>query len=29
MGPGIEVRDDPIKRRRMDGEELDMYTSLE
>lgn len=29
MGPGVEIRDDPIERKRRDGEELDMYTSLE
>ncbi|KXT13157.1 hypothetical protein AC579_9384 [Pseudocercospora musae] len=29
IGPGVEVRDDPIERRRRDGEELDMYTALE
>ncbi|EME81997.1 uncharacterized protein MYCFIDRAFT_138248, partial [Pseudocercospora fijiensis CIRAD86] len=29
IGPGIEVRDDPIEQRRRDGEELDMYTALE
>ncbi len=28
MGPGIELRDDPIERRRRDGE-LDDLTSLE
>ncbi|KAF1967264.1 outer membrane protein Tom13 [Bimuria novae-zelandiae CBS 107.79] len=29
VGPGVEMRSDPIERRRRDGEELDMYTSLE
>ncbi|KAF2094385.1 outer membrane protein Tom13 [Rhizodiscina lignyota] len=29
VGPGVEVRSDPIERRRRDGTELDMYTSLE
>ena len=29
IGPGIEVREDPIERRRRDGEELDAYTALE
>ncbi|TKA24589.1 hypothetical protein B0A50_06349 [Salinomyces thailandicus] len=29
MGPGVEIRDDPVERRRRDGEELDAYTSLE
>ncbi|EMC93928.1 hypothetical protein BAUCODRAFT_74736 [Baudoinia panamericana UAMH 10762] len=28
-GPGVMVADDPIERRRRDGEEMDMYTSLE
>ncbi|KAI9685000.1 MAG: hypothetical protein M1822_005392 [Bathelium mastoideum] len=28
-GPGIEVRDDPVQRRRRDGEEMDAYTTLE
>ncbi|KAB8360860.1 hypothetical protein FH972_024594 [Carpinus fangiana] len=26
IGPGIEVRDDPVERRRRNGEEMDMYT---
>lgn len=29
IGPGIEMREDPIERRRRDGEEMDAYTSLE
>ncbi|KAF2860021.1 putative mitochondrial import protein [Piedraia hortae CBS 480.64] len=29
VGPGVIMREDPIERRRRDGEELDMYTSLE
>jgi hypothetical protein len=29
MGPGVEIRDDPIERKRRNGEEIDMYTSLE
>ncbi|KAK6436205.1 hypothetical protein LTR95_007600 [Oleoguttula sp. CCFEE 5521] len=29
IGPGIEIRDDPIERRRRNGEEMDAYTSLE
>lgn len=29
VGPGVEMRDDPVERRRRDGEELDAYTSLE
>ncbi|KAF9737063.1 hypothetical protein PMIN04_011747 [Paraphaeosphaeria minitans] len=29
VGPGVEMRADPVERRRRDGEELDMYTSLE
>ncbi|KAF2160754.1 hypothetical protein M409DRAFT_59777 [Zasmidium cellare ATCC 36951] len=29
IGPGVEIRDDPIERRRRDGRELDAYTSLE
>ncbi|MCJ1448160.1 MAG: hypothetical protein MMC23_008674 [Stictis urceolatum] len=29
MGPGIEIRDDPIKRRRRGGGELEDLTSLE
>ncbi|KAH9875914.1 hypothetical protein IAQ61_003379 [Plenodomus lingam] len=28
-GPGVEIRPDPIERRRRNGQELDMYTSLE
>ncbi|OAL04429.1 TOM13-domain-containing protein [Phaeosphaeriaceae sp. SRC1lsM3a] len=29
VGPGVEMRADPVERRRRDGRELDMYTSLE
>ncbi|KAK5137773.1 hypothetical protein LTR08_007345 [Meristemomyces frigidus] len=29
IGPGVEVRDDPVERRRRNGEELDAYASLE
>lgn len=29
IGPGVEMREDPIERRRRDGEELDAYTSME
>lgn len=29
VGPGVEMRADPIERRRRNGQELDMYTSLE
>jgi hypothetical protein len=30
VGPGVEMRkNDPVGRRRRDGEEMDMYTSLE
>ncbi|EGP85172.1 uncharacterized protein MYCGRDRAFT_75239 [Zymoseptoria tritici IPO323] len=29
LGPGIEVKDDPVERTRRDGRELDMYTALE
>ncbi|KAK6417260.1 hypothetical protein LTR95_017357 [Oleoguttula sp. CCFEE 5521] len=29
IGPGIEIRDDPVERRRRNGEEMDAYTSLE
>lgn len=29
VGPGMVERDDPVERRRRDGEEMDMYTSLE
>ncbi|EME43378.1 hypothetical protein DOTSEDRAFT_72699 [Dothistroma septosporum NZE10] len=29
IGPGIEVKDDPIERRRRSGREMDAYTSLE
>lgn len=29
IGPGVEMREDPIERRRRSGEELDAYTSLE
>jgi hypothetical protein len=28
-GPGVEIREDPVARRRRNGEELDMYTALE
>jgi hypothetical protein len=28
-GPGVDVVEDPVSRRRRSGEELDMYTSLE
>jgi len=28
-GPGIEVRDDPVERRRRSGEEMTIYTSME
>ncbi|KAF2113686.1 outer membrane protein TOM13-domain-containing protein [Lophiotrema nucula] len=29
VGPGVEMRPDPVERRRRSGEELDMYTALE
>ncbi|KAH7134984.1 outer membrane protein TOM13-domain-containing protein [Dendryphion nanum] len=29
VGPGVEMRPDPVERRRRDGRELDMYTALE
>ncbi|KAH8731963.1 outer membrane protein TOM13-domain-containing protein [Phaeosphaeriaceae sp. PMI808] len=29
VGPGVEVRADPVERRRRSGQEMDMYTSLE
>ncbi|KAK4565836.1 hypothetical protein LTR86_003685 [Recurvomyces mirabilis] len=29
MGPGVVIRDDPIERKRRDGEEMDAYTALE
>lgn len=29
MGPGVEIRDDPVERRRRNGREMDAYTSLE
>ncbi|KAK3639178.1 hypothetical protein LTR56_008769 [Elasticomyces elasticus] len=29
IGPGVEMKEDPIERRRRDGEELDMYTAME
>ena len=29
VGPGVEVREDPIERRRRDGQEMAAYTSLE
>ncbi|KAH7079512.1 outer membrane protein TOM13-domain-containing protein [Paraphoma chrysanthemicola] len=29
VGPGVEMRADPIERRRRNGQELEMYTSLE
>ncbi|KAI6793647.1 hypothetical protein KC367_g7847 [Hortaea werneckii] len=29
VGPGVEIRQDPVERRRRDGEEMDAYTSLE
>jgi hypothetical protein len=28
-GPGVEIRDDPVERRRRSGEEMTMYTSME
>lgn len=29
MGPGIEIREDVVERRRRSGEEMEVYTSLE
>ncbi|KAL1589835.1 hypothetical protein WHR41_01510 [Cladosporium halotolerans] len=29
VGPGVEIRDDPVERRRRNGREMDAYTSLE
>lgn len=29
VGPGVEMRADPVERRRRSGQELDAYTSLE
>lgn len=29
IGPGIEIKDDPIERRRRSGREMDAYTSME
>jgi len=29
MGPGVEIKDDPVERRRRSGREMDAYTSLE
>ncbi|KAF2769170.1 TOM13-domain-containing protein [Teratosphaeria nubilosa] len=29
IGPGVEIKEDPIERRRRNGQELDAYTSLE
>ncbi|KAF1918827.1 outer membrane protein TOM13-domain-containing protein [Ampelomyces quisqualis] len=29
VGPGVEMRADPVERRRRDGSEMDMYTSME
>ncbi|CAI9628597.1 unnamed protein product [Alternaria burnsii] len=29
VGPGVEMRADPVERRRRNGQELEMYTSLE
>ncbi|KAH7413834.1 outer membrane protein TOM13-domain-containing protein [Phaeosphaeria sp. MPI-PUGE-AT-0046c] len=29
VGPGVEMRADPVERRRRDGREMDMYTSME
>ncbi|KIW07404.1 uncharacterized protein PV09_02247 [Verruconis gallopava] len=29
VGPGVEMRQSPVGRRRQSGEEMDMYTSLE
>ncbi len=29
VGPGVEMKEDPIERKRRDGEELDAYTALE
>jgi len=28
-GPGVEIQEDPVERRRRSGEEMTMYTSLE
>lgn len=28
-GPGVEIRSDPVERRRRNGQELDMYTAME
>ena len=28
-GPGVEIHEDPVRRRRQSGEEMTMYTSLE
>ncbi|KAF2091135.1 TOM13-domain-containing protein [Saccharata proteae CBS 121410] len=29
VGPGVQMQTDPVEKRRRDGTELDMYTSLE
>ncbi|KAF2269464.1 TOM13-domain-containing protein [Lojkania enalia] len=29
VGPGVEMRADPVERKRREGRELDMYTALE
>ncbi|KAA8618224.1 TOM13 domain containing protein [Pyrenophora tritici-repentis] len=29
VGPGVEMRADPVERRRRNGQEMDMYTSME
>ncbi|GAM84047.1 hypothetical protein ANO11243_020380 [Dothideomycetidae sp. 11243] len=29
VGPGVEMKDDPVERRRRSGQELDAYSSLE
>ncbi|KAK5164525.1 uncharacterized protein LTR77_009731 [Saxophila tyrrhenica] len=29
VGPGVVMRDDPVERRRRDGEELDAYSAME
>ncbi|EMF12304.1 TOM13-domain-containing protein [Sphaerulina musiva SO2202] len=29
VGPGVEIKEDPIERRRRNGQEMDVYTSLE
>ena len=29
VGPGVEMREDPIERKRRSGEEVDAYTALE